>query len=157
LRPPKGVDPDAFGQLLNRWDSGVFETVLAINAAENNTSIVFVLEWRGWSLLFTGDAEKASWRVMEKRGVLKPIHFLKVSHHGSATGAPSELQLEVVLPESPPDSRSRYALVSTRSRSKAYPYIPDQHSLSRLRKRCKKVFSTEDKRPGSAVSVSFAG
>lgn len=72
-----------------------------------------LLEWRRWRLLFTGDAEHRSWKEMNKRGVLKPVHFLKVSHHGSWNGTPSGEILDKILPPTPPDRRKRHAAVST--------------------------------------------
>ena len=35
-------------------NSGVFTNALTIDKAKNNTSLVFMLEWRGWRLLFPG-------------------------------------------------------------------------------------------------------
>ncbi|MFC2142134.1 hypothetical protein ACFLR7_04285 [Acidobacteriota bacterium] len=71
---------------------------------KNNTSVVFLLEWRGHRLLFTGDAEwhgedveegekNGCWDVMLKKDeqfghLAKPLSYLKVSHHGSINGTP---------------------------------------------------------------------
>lgn len=71
---------------------------------KNNTSVVFMLEWRGKRLLFTGDAEwkgkkveegesNGCWDVLlmqdEQHGHLaKPLNYFKVSHHGSINGTP---------------------------------------------------------------------
>ena len=54
--PPPGVDVEAFNNLLDRRESGAYENLMAIDKARNNTSVVFSLEWRGWRLLFVGDA-----------------------------------------------------------------------------------------------------
>ena len=77
---------------------GVADNLLAIDKAANNTSVVFALEWRGWRLLFAGDAEKRSWKTMKARSVLKPVHFLKVSHHGSHNGTPADEIFDAILP-----------------------------------------------------------
>ena len=71
---------------------------------KNNTSVVLLLDWGGRRLLFTGDAEwdgqgveenrhNSTWDVMlgqpaVSKVLLKPIDFLKVSHHGSINGTP---------------------------------------------------------------------
>ncbi|MDF1516051.1 MAG: hypothetical protein P1S60_19740, partial [Anaerolineae bacterium] len=78
--PPPGVDAGSFYRLVEARRSGVVDNLLAIDKARNNTSIVFSLAWHGWKLLFTGDAELRSWREMDKRDVLSPVHFLKISH-----------------------------------------------------------------------------
>jgi beta-lactamase superfamily II metal-dependent hydrolase len=157
--PPPGVDRHAFTRLLDSWHEGAFDAVLAIDKAENNTSIVFTLEWRGWRLLFTGDAEQESWRIMHRRGLLKPSHFLKVSHHGSETGAPPDDALEAILPTRPPDRRSRRAVVSTYSKTSLYPGVPNREALNELRQRCgrKALLSTEDVPPGEPVVLEFSG
>ena len=88
-RPPEGVDAGAFYNLLD-VRHGTSTALLSIDQASNNTSIVMHIEWNGWKLLFTGDAEKRSWRTMDRLKLVKPVHFLKVSHHGSHTGLPPE-------------------------------------------------------------------
>ena len=45
-------------------ESGLGDSMLFIDRAANNTSVVFAVEWRGWQLLFPGDAELASWATM---------------------------------------------------------------------------------------------
>ena len=67
------------------------------------------LQWRGWKLLFPGDAELASWKMMKAQGVLEPVHFLKVSHHGSHNGTPDGDVLEAFLPLKAPDKKARRA------------------------------------------------
>ena len=46
-----------------------------IDSAANNTSVVFAFEWRGWRLLFPGDAEHGSWKTMHKHGLLSTSTF----------------------------------------------------------------------------------
>jgi beta-lactamase superfamily II metal-dependent hydrolase len=154
---PPGVDPNALGRLLDRWKSGIGTNVLAIDRAANNTSIVFVLEWRGQRLLFAGDAERRSWQTIMATAslqvALKPVHFLKVGHHGSHNGTPSDAVLDRILPIEAPDQRKRVALVSTCSGT--YPGVPHDGTLDRLRDRCDQVLSTADVEPGKAVEVAF--
>jgi hypothetical protein len=37
------------------------ESLRTVDQAANNTSVVFLLEWRIWRLLFPGDGEQKSW------------------------------------------------------------------------------------------------
>jgi beta-lactamase superfamily II metal-dependent hydrolase len=116
--------------------------MLAIDKATNNTSIVFSLNWRGWKLLFTGDAEVRSWRTMDREGVLEPVHFLKVSHHGSHNGTPDGPIIEKVLPKVSPDGWERFAVIS--SYPGAYSGIPHQATNEELEKRCDALLTTTD-------------
>ena len=150
---PVGVDPAAFARLLATWRGGVAGNLLSIDRAANNTSIVFVLEWRGWQLLFCGDAEMRSWRMMQSR--LTPVHFLKVGHHGSHNATPPDAILERVLPASPSDGRRRSALVSTCCGS--YAGVPHAPTLARIARRCGRVVSTADVAPGQSVYQEFRG
>ncbi|NMO17670.1 hypothetical protein HPC49_10345 [Pyxidicoccus fallax] len=132
--PPAGVDASAFYNLLAWRCRGVGDDLLAIDKAANNTSIVFSLEWRGWRLLFAGDAEVRSWKTMKKHGVLKPVHFLKVSHHGSHNGTPDGDIFDAILPVQPPDGRQRTAVISAYDGT--YNGIPHAPTNERLRSRC---------------------
>jgi len=133
--PPRGVDAGTFYNLLDVRHGNAAGTLLAIDKAKNNTSIVLLLEWNGWRLLFTGDAEKPSWRKMDALGLIDgiggPIHFLKVSHHGSETGMPPDDILDRLLPRSPtPVAR---AAVSTYPGN--YNGVPNELTLDALRTR----------------------
>jgi beta-lactamase superfamily II metal-dependent hydrolase len=64
------------------------------NHVVNNTSVVLLLEWNDKRLLFPGDAERESWRLMWQNmepELSDPVHLLKVSHHGSHNGTPYDL------------------------------------------------------------------
>ena len=65
--PPAGVDAGAFYNLVEFRRSGFSDNLLAIDRAANNTSVVLALEWRGWRLLFPGDAEQLSWLTMDRQ------------------------------------------------------------------------------------------
>lgn len=132
--PPAGVDTSAFYNLLSWRRRAMGDDLLAIDKAANNTSVVFSLEWRGWRLLFAGDAELRSWKTMKKHGVLKPVHFLKVSHHGSHNGTPDGDIFDAILPEEPPDERQRCAVIS--AYGETYSGIPHELTNQRLRSRC---------------------
>lgn len=140
--PPAGVDVGAFYHLIECRRSFV-DNLLAIDKANNNTSVVFSLEWRDWKLLFAGDAEQKSWRKMEEVGALEAVHFLKVSHHGSYNGLPPGKLLDTILPPTPTDGKPRKAVVSTCPG--VYGGVPAYDLLnSRLRPRCELVDVVKD-------------
>lgn len=152
--PPPGVDAGAFYQLVEARRNGYVENLLAIDKAKNNTSIVFCLEWRGWKLLFAGDAEVRSWKEMNKQNLLKPVHFLKISHHGSHNGTPAIDLVEKIMPKTKPDSRKRSALVSTCVET--YGGVPHGDTIDLLSMRCK-VHSTEPLENGDYLDIEFKG
>lgn len=131
--PPKGVDAGAFYRLVDWREGNYVENLLAIDKAKNNSSIVFCLEWAGWRFLFPGDAEIRSWRVMEHFNRLKPVHFLKISHHLSHNGTPEGDLLDKFLPQTPADNRPRVAVASTYPNT--YGGIPYRPIIDRLQKR----------------------
>ncbi|MCP3137067.1 ComEC/Rec2 family competence protein [Pyxidicoccus xibeiensis] len=150
--PPSGVDASAFYNLLTWRRRGVGDDLLAIDRAANNTSIVFSLEWRGWRLLFAGDAELRSWKVMKKKGVLKPVHFLKVSHHGSHNGTPDGDIFDAILPARSGDDRRRCAVIS--SFEGTYSGIPHTPTNQRLESRCE-LRTTVDAADAPFVDLTF--
>lgn len=153
LAAPAGVDQDAFDALVEFSRTGLGDEMLAIDRAANNTSVVFSIEWRGWRLLFSGDAELRSWRTMEQKQQLRPVHFVKVGHHASHNGTPSENVLERILPLRRPDSRRRTALVSTCENT--YNGVPDHDTLARLERRVDALVQTTQVAVGSAVEIPF--
>jgi beta-lactamase superfamily II metal-dependent hydrolase len=152
--PPPGVDVGAFLRLVEARRGGIVDNLLAIDKAANNTSIVFALEWRGWRLLFAGDAEVRSWKTMAREGVLKPVHFLKVSHHGSHNGTPADDIFEAILPATAPDGRPREAAISTWEHT--YSGIPHAPTNARLAERAT-VHSTLDRPDDLFYEVTFPG
>jgi len=140
--PPPGVDVGAFYRLVDARRDGIGDNLLAIDKAANNTSIVFVLRWRGWKLLFAGDAELKSWRTMAAKDVLEPVHFLKVAHHGSHNGTPDGEIFDAILPEKPRDKRKRHAAISTWRDT--YSGIPHSPTDARLASRCKLQTTLQD-------------
>ena len=143
--PPRGVDAGAFYNLIDIRHANSSSSLLSIDKASNNTSIVLFLEWRGWKLLFTGDAERRSWRTMDKHELVQPVHFLKVSHHGSDTGMPPDEILEKLLPMPAPPGAARRAAMSTYPNT--YPGVPDPVTVNHLRERLA-LRSTRDLAPG---------
>lgn len=150
--PPRGVDAGAFYNLLDARH-GATSSLLAIDQAANNTSVVLLLEWKGWRLLFTGDAEKRSWRTMDARTQLKPVDFLKISHHGSHTGLPPTPILDKVLPRpAAGEPIKRRAVVSTYPGT--YPGVPDDATINAVAERAV-VLSTRDEPPKPFVEIRF--
>lgn len=143
LIPPAGVDVGAFLNLVEARRNGIADNLLAIDQAANNTSIVFLLEWRGWRLLFPGDAEIRSWKTMKKYSVLKPVHFLKVAHHGSHNGTPDGDIFDLILPEAAPADRNRLAAISTWTDT--YSGIPHSATNERISSRCELFTTLDDK------------
>lgn len=127
--PPAGVDASAFYNLIEARRQCA-ESLLAIDKAENNTSVVCCIEWRGWQLLFTGDAEIKSWKIMKDKDQLHAVEFLKVSHHGSHNGTPGESILDAILPKRADKGKERRAAVSTWRGT--YSGVPDAATLKRL-------------------------
>ena len=142
LVPPAGVDAGAFYDLVEWRANGLWENLLAIDKAANNTSVVFALEWRGKRLLFAGDAELASWRMMHEQGVLKPVDFLKVSHHGSHNGTPDGDVLDAFLPGMTGGLSKRRAAISTWANT--YNGIPHDPTNQKLRERCTLLSIVDD-------------
>lgn len=151
--PPPGVHPESFHRLVETRRRGYFEHLMSIDRAANNTSVVFRLKWHGWNLLFPGDAELESWRTMAAKGMLEPVHFLKVSHHGSGNGTPQGRALETILPADPPDGRERAAAIST------YPGVfsgvPDDSVRATLDDLGLRTYPTTDPRIGLGGHVAF--
>jgi beta-lactamase superfamily II metal-dependent hydrolase len=130
-QPPAGVDAGAFYTLVQARESGLVDNILAIDKAANNSSVVFVLEWRGRRLLFPGDAEVSSWKMMRDHGVLAPVDFLKVSHHGSHNGTPDPEILDAFFPTGA--ASRRLAVISTWNDT--YSGIPHDPTNDKLRAR----------------------
>jgi beta-lactamase superfamily II metal-dependent hydrolase len=150
--PPNGVDVGRFYNLVKHRISGLYENMLAIDKAANNSSIVFYMEWGGWRLVFPGDAEERSWKEMNKEGVLKEVDFLKISHHGSHNGTPHIDILERILPQANAASE-RHAAISTFDDT--YSGIPHTESLDELEGLGCTLHSTKDTDIGKAIEIKL--
>ena len=151
--PPGGVSPGAYFDLLASRRQGNRDRIRQIDAANNNTSLVLELEWRGWRLLFPGDAEVKSWKRMHEQGDLRPVHFVKVAHHGSHNGTYQEL-FDQLMPPAAPDGRPRHALVCTHVGD--WDSVPDGDTLAVYSARAT-LHDTRDVPRGTAVEIAFAG
>jgi hypothetical protein len=154
-QPPSGVDASAFYNLVEWRSKGYSDNLFTIDRAANNTSVVFCIEWRGWKLLFPGDAEIRSWKTMDKYGVLQPIHFLKVAHHGSSNGTPAGDLLDKLFPAQASDARPRAAVVSTFPNT--YAGVPDQETFRALSERCELHNIIEGKKVTRYIDLLFEG
>jgi glyoxylase-like metal-dependent hydrolase (beta-lactamase superfamily II) len=151
--PPAGVNPGAYFDLLAARRQSTRGRIRQIDAANNNTSLVLELEWRGWRLLFAGDAELKSWKKMHEQGGLRPVHFVKVSHHGSHNGTHEEL-FDELMPPVAPDGRPRHALVCTHVGD--WDSVPDDATLAVYSARAQ-LHDTREVAPGAAVEIAFPG
>lgn len=70
------------------WDEEASFSSSEVN--ENDRSIVLYLDIGTITYLFTGDIEEESQQALLKRGVIKDITVLKVSHHGAKNGSAPE-------------------------------------------------------------------
>jgi hypothetical protein len=151
--PPPGVDATAFYRLIESMNGALGESLLSLDQAGNNTSLVLELTWRGRRLLFAGDAEQESWRMMAQHAALAPVDLLKVAHHGSRTGGPPEDILDLILPEV--RRTSAVAIVST-SATEQWQGVPDADTLAELKIRTNRLYRTdEDAPPGTPVIVKI--
>ena len=104
--------------------------------------------WRGWRLLFPGDAESRSWRTIKTQlGTLEPVHFLKVGRHGTP---PAEI-LEEIFPKTPRERGRRKPVVCTCA--DAYAGASHNDTLDRLRRRC----TVTSAGPGEPLEFTFPG
>lgn len=151
LVPSPGVDAGAFYDLMDQMDRGFTGSVFQIDAAANNTSLVVELSWRGRRLLFVGDAEQASWRKMaEQPGLLQPVDFLKVGHHGSGNATPPDLILDLCLPR----ERREQAIALISTCAGVYDGVPDSGTLTRIAARVHAVYNTaEPTNVGSPLTI----
>ncbi|MBI3972357.1 MAG: hypothetical protein HY332_13845 [Chloroflexi bacterium] len=150
--PPPGVDAGAFYDLIKCLNGGLAESLLAIDKAGNNTSLVVELTWRGRRLLFAGDAEQESWRLMARHADLRPVDLLKVAHHGSRTGRPPAEALDRILPEVRRDGA--VAVLSTH-RSDRWKDVPDADAIAELEARTGTLYRTDDVPPGAPIIVTL--
>jgi hypothetical protein len=149
---PENLCKTDWERLRTQVQTGGVSVMHAIDKAQNNTSLVFELTINGKRLLFPGDAELESWdRMKTSRVKLKPVDFLKVSHHGSHNGTPLD-RLDTLLPK----SRKQKAKILVSTKSKVYGVqnpVPDASLLAELKKRGK-VYTTDGKdRPWIDVHV----
>lgn len=111
--PPAGVDASAFYSLVNSRNRSAMANLMSIDETNANSSLVFCINWKGWRLLFSGDALQDSWQLMSHHQQLKPVHFLKISNHLGYRGTPQQALFKSIFPSKKPDLRHRLAVAST--------------------------------------------
>lgn len=99
----------------------------------NELSLVLMLEYRDFQMLFTGDAGEYAERRILRGGALRDVELLKVAHHGSRYSTCAEF-LAVTRPEA--------GLISC-SASNTYGH-PGEETLERLSQAGCRVFVTKD-------------
>lgn len=97
----------------------------------NNASLVFRLEYRGFTALFCGDMEKDAEQDLVKSGADLSADLLKVAHHGSKTSSTRRF-LEAVKPG--------YAVISVGSDRNE---LPNEKALIRLSNTGAEIYRTD--------------
>ena len=149
--PPSGVDAGAFYQLIDSMNSGLSDSLLAIDRAANDTSLVLEVTWRGRRLIFPGDAEQRSWQFMAANGDLRPVDLLKVGHHGSHNATPASPILDLILPM----ARREDAVAVLSTCADVYPSVPDSPTLALIAERTRAIYRTTDVDPGQPIVVAL--
>lgn len=110
-----------------------------LDSAMNNSSLVFLLTFRGQGLLFPGDAQWGNWKswieTNEGASLLANVSFLKVAHHGSLNATPKD-----ALERIPTGAFS--AMVSTQT--KPWDSIPRLPLMARLAEKTSNRFVRSD-------------
>lgn len=97
----------------------------------NDSSLVFRLEYEGFTALFCGDIEKAAEKDLVNSGADLSADLLKVPHHGSKTSC-SKRFVKAVSP--------RYALIPVGPDSNE---LPDEETLRRLSDAGAEIYRTD--------------
>jgi len=140
---PRNLSRSDWKELRDSIQTGIVSTIRTIDQAKNNTSLVFLIEAHGKRLLFPADAELESWECIKENAGnhLAPVDFLKVSHHGSRNGTPTEI-LDQILPV----ERKEMATVLLSTKKDVYGTtnpVPDTALIAELKRRCGNFASTE--------------
>jgi len=126
-----------------------------IDKAQNNTSLCLLIEVAGKRLLLPGDAELESWEQIRKHckaDLAKPVDFLKVAHHGSHNGTPTDA-LDDLLPV----ARAKKAKILVSTKKNVYGTknpVPDESLMTDLKRRCTELVTT-DGAVGTYVDLSL--
>ena len=99
----------------------------------------------------TVDEAVAAAAALQQQGLLRPVHLVKVSHHGSHNGT-DEDHLDTLIPPQSHDGRPRHALVSTHDGD--WDSVPDRDTLSVYASRCI-LHDTRQAERGAPVEIRF--
>ncbi len=175
---PENISWLDFQLLRSRMQGSALSLADIAGEAANNISLVLLLEWRSYRLLFTGDAEwksggdgavipgrcNGAWNVMwqeNKAELSQPLDFLKVGHHGSvnatpwtppdaATGKvhPINQILDHLLPSIPGNQPPKARAAVSTLRTERWPSIPDAVLMEEIGKRVKNIRPEYVEKPG---------
>jgi beta-lactamase superfamily II metal-dependent hydrolase len=180
VRPPRNISAQDFKLLRNHIQANALAAAELAGKAENNLSVVLLLEWHGRRLLFPGDAEwsgkndikvkpgkcNSSWNVMwEKRNadLAQPLDFLKIGHHGSENAtpwAPADKKgkfpdinqiLDALLPLPQPGETPRAYAVASTERTTRWPSIPNAELIETIGRRVVNSRTAYVEAPGDLV------
>lgn len=88
-----GVLDPAYQQILHEQVALPLQALaLSVDNYLNNTSLCLLLQYKGKTLLFPGDAQWGNWQSWQDEwdAILNDIDFYKVGHHGSHNATPHE-------------------------------------------------------------------
>jgi len=88
-----GVLDPAYQQILHEQVAMPLQALaLSVDNYLNNTSLCLLLQYKGRTLLFPGDAQWGNWQSWQSEwdSILADIDFYKVGHHGSHNATPHE-------------------------------------------------------------------
>lgn len=154
---PTNITRNDFIKLKSRVLSNALAFSVLDSDIQNNVSVVLLIIWRSYRLLFVGDAmwegkfkegiKNGSWNVMWKKrnNYLKTaVDFLKVGHHGSHNSTPwnrdtdsnDEVNkiLDAILPMPKNGEKPKAQAIVSTKRTK-YDTIPDAELLVEIGKR----------------------
>lgn len=98
--------------------------------SSNNRSLVSILDYKGYKILFTGDMEREVELILKDS--LSKVDIFKVPHHGSSTSSSMEL-LDLVKPQE--------SIISV-GRNNSYSH-PNEDVLERLESIDSKIYRTD--------------
>lgn len=107
---------------------------------DNDNSLVIKISYKDISMLFTGDAGKATEKYLLDKNADIKADILKVSHHGSKTASTEDF-ISAVCP--------KYAVISVGTKNK---YLPDKNTVKTLEYYNIKTYRTD--LDGSVIAVS---
>jgi beta-lactamase superfamily II metal-dependent hydrolase len=128
---------------------------VALERAVNGTSLMLMFSTGKAHLLFPGDAQWGTWRVVlddpEWRAVLGRTSFYKVGHHGSHNATPIRFVKEML-----PKGDNVWAMISTRP-VEAWPQIPKAELLGALKRKTKQVIRSDQEATASPPGFTRNG
>ncbi len=164
IRAPRNISAQDFKLLRGHIQANALAAAELAGKAENNLSVVLLLDWHGRRLLFPGDAEwssknnigvkpgkcNSSWNVMwqeRNADLAQELDFLKIGHHGSENAtpwAPADKKgkfpkinqiLDTMLPMPKAGVDPRGYAVASTERTSRWPSIPNAELMETIGRR----------------------